>query len=75
MEQYCSGFFSESPQPDGFVTILAVNRFSKMLHLIILKETSNAEDESADSFENLVRLHGLQSRIISDSYTHLQTIF
>ena len=55
------------PTLDGKSTILVVVcRFSKMLILIPLGETTDAESVAAAFFTHVVRVHGLPKRLLSD---------
>ena len=60
-------FLTSLPTLDGKSTILVVVcRFSKMLILISLGETTDAESVAAAFFTHVVRVHGLPKRLLSD---------
>ena len=60
-------FLTSLPTLDGKSTILVmVCRFSKMLILIPLEETTDAESVVAAFFAHVVSLHGLPKRLLSD---------
>jgi len=60
-------FITDLPHSDGFNCILVViDRLTKMIHLIPFRNIPSAS-ETADSFlENIFKLHGLPTEIISD---------
>ena len=58
-------FLVDLPISNGFVTILVIiDRFSKILHLVPLKESLSAEDIAAVFFKNIDRQYSLLSSII-----------
>ena len=60
-------FLTSLPTLDGKSTILVVVcRFSKMLILIPLGETTDAESVAAAFFTHVVCVHGLPKRLLSD---------
>ena len=61
---------------NGFVNILVViDRFSKMLYLVLLKDSSSIENKAAAFFENIVTLYGLPSSIVSNHAPCFQVLF
>ena len=60
-------FVVNLPTAKGFVSILVVvDRFSKMIHLVPLAESTSAEKVTRAFFTHVVKFHGLPSSIISD---------
>ena len=60
-------FLTSLPTLEGNSTLLVVvDRFSKMMVLVPLRETTNAESVAHAFFSHVVRVHGLPRRIISD---------
>ena len=59
-------FLIDLPMADGLMSLLVVvDRFSKMLHIVPLKEGTSAQDVATAFFANVVRLHGLPATIIT----------
>lgn len=60
-------FLTSLPTLEGNSTLLVVvDRFSKMLVLVPLGDTTDAESVAHAFFASVVRVHGLPKRIISD---------
>ena len=62
--------------PEGDICLLiVVDRFSKMLHIIHLKDGTTAEAVATAFFANVARLHGLPATIITDRDPRFQSSF
>ena len=68
--------FLTIPTPEGDICLLiVVDRFSKMLHIIHLKDCTTAEAVATAFFANVARLHGLPATIITDRDPRFQSSF
>ena len=64
------------PTPGSHTSIMVcVDRLSKMVHLIAIKDTTGAEDVARAYLDNVFRLHGLPKNIVSDRDTRFTSRF
>ena len=69
-------YFLTIPTPEGDICLLiVVDRFSKILHIIHLKDGTTAEAVATAFFANVARLHGLPATIITDRDPRFQSSF
>jgi hypothetical protein len=69
-------FVSALPLINGFDCIcVIVDRFSKMAHYIPCTTSESAETSASLFFDNIVKLHGLPSSIISDRGPQFASLF
>ena len=69
-------FLTDLPMSDGQISLLVVvHRFSKMLHIVPLKEGTSAQDVVKAFFANVAHLHGLPATIITDRDPRFQSLF
>ena len=69
-------FITDLPSAEGFTCILVViDRLTKMCHLIPFKGLPSAIDTAQAFVDNIFRLHGLPSTVISDRGTQFTSKF
>ena len=56
-------------------TLVVVDHFSKMVHLIPLFSSTEAKDVAAAFFDSIVSLHGLPTTVLSDIDPHFLSTF
>jgi hypothetical protein len=69
-------FITGLPELSGFTRVwVIINRFTKMAHFISLKTKATIEVLTYRYIQEVWRLHGLQSEIVSDRDTRFDNKF
>ena len=69
-------FLINLPENGGSTsTLVEVDCFSKMVHLVPLLSSTEATDIAAAFFDSVIYLHGLTATIISDRDPHFLSTF